>query len=160
MSRNDCQGGDMARLDIRKVPSVHGRHGSDRQALAESYHRGIGAAHVPVRVAAHQCGHASDIGVEKLSELEPVARTDPYAVEELGFGLRAEILVDHVTRFGEHRRRDDQRLIAIGKPVPALSMMSIAPVGQGNQDIGVNDDHEHRRLPAEPLRQQLIDSFR
>jgi hypothetical protein len=39
-------------------------------------------------------------------------------------------------------------------------MMSITPVGQGNQDVGVNDDHELRTLPAEPLRQQLIDSFR
>ena len=150
----------MARLDVREVPPVHGRHGSNRQAFAQSYHRGIRAAHVPVRVAADQRGHAPNVGVKKLGELESVARTDAYAVKELGFGFRAEILVDHVTRFGEHRRRNDQRLIAVGKPVPALSMMSIAPVGQGNQDVGVNDDHELRRLPAEPLRQQLINSFR
>ena len=150
----------MARLDVRKIPPVHGRHGGDRQVLAESYYRGIRAAHVPVRVAAHQRGHASDVGVEKLGELEAVARAEANAVEKLGFRFRTEVLVDHVTRFGEYRRRDDQLLIAVGKPVSALSMMSIAPVGKGNQDIGVDDDHELRTLPAEPLRQQLIDSFR
>ena len=150
----------MARLNVRKIPPVHGRHGRDRQALAESYDRGIRTAHVPVRVAAHQCGHAAHVGVEKLGELEAVARAEANAIEELGFRFRTEILVDHVTRFGEHRRRDDQLLITAGKPVSALNMMSITPVGKGNQDIGVDDDHELRTLPAEPLRQQLIDSFR
>lgn len=82
------------------------------------------------------------------------------AVEELGLGLRAEIPVDHVTGLGQDRGRDDQRLIAAGKPVPALGVMSVAAVSQRHKHVRVDDDHELSTLPAEPLRQQLIDPFR
>ena len=36
-------------------------------------------------------------------------------------------------------------------------MVRIATIGQGEQHVRVNYDHEPRTLPAEPLRQQFID---
>ena len=51
----------------------------------------------------------------------------------------------------------DQRLIAASKPVPALHVVGIAAVGQREQHVRVNYDHEPTTLPAEPLRQQFID---
>jgi hypothetical protein len=38
--------------------------------------------------------------------------------------------------------------------------MSVAAVRQRHKHVRVDDDHELSTLPAEPLRQQLIDPFR
>jgi hypothetical protein len=38
-------------------------------------------------------------------------------------------------------------------------MMGIVAVGQGKENVRVNEHHEPRRLPAEPLRQQFIDAL-
>jgi hypothetical protein len=160
VSRNDRQCADVAWLDVRKVAPVHGRHGSDRQALTDRYHRCIRAAQPPVRIAPHQFSHAAQVGITQLGELETITRANANAVEELGLRPRAEILVDQVTDLGQDRRRDDQRLIAASKPVPAPGMVSVAAVSQRHKHVRVNDDHELSTLPAEALRQQLIDPFR
>jgi hypothetical protein len=39
-------------------------------------------------------------------------------------------------------------------------MVLVPAVGQRIQDVGVNDDHEFSRLPAEALGQQLIGPLR
>jgi hypothetical protein len=38
--------------------------------------------------------------------------------------------------------------------------MRVATISQRDQDVRIDDDHELRTLPAEPLRQQLINAFR
>ena len=94
--------------------------------------------------------------IHQARELQTVAGPDTDAVEERGFRGRAEVLVDQVAALCQDRRRNEQRLIAASKPVPAARMMGIAAVGQGEQHVRVNNDHEPRTLPAEPLRQQFI----
>jgi hypothetical protein len=141
----------VARAHGREVAPVHGRHRRNRQALANSYHRGICATHAPVRVLAYQLGHAPHVSIHEFGELETVTEADTNAVEELCLGFRAEILVDHVAGLGHNRGQDDQRLIAVGKPVSALDVVGVAPVSQGDKDIRVDDDHELRTLPAEPF---------
>ena len=45
------------------------------------------------------------------------------------------------------------------EPLGALGVVLIPAIGQGIQDVGVNDDHEVSRLPAEALSKQLIGSL-
>jgi hypothetical protein len=160
MSRNDRQCAGMARPDVRKVAPVHGRHGSDRQALTDRDHRRIRTAQPPVRIATHQFSHAAQVGIDKLGELETVAGPMPTLSRNLASDSAPRYLVDHVTGLGKDRRRDDQRLIAASKPIPTLGMMSVAAVGQRHKHVRVDDDHELSTLQAKPFRQQLIDPLR
>jgi hypothetical protein len=89
------------------------------------------------------------------------ARTGSHtnAVEERGFGGRAEKPVNQVAGLGEHRRQHNEPVVALSKPVPAPNVMGIAAIRQRNQHVRIDNDHKPRTLPAEPLRQQLIDAF-
>jgi len=64
VSRNDRQCADVARLDVREVAPVHGRDGSDGQALTDRDHRRIRTAQPPVRIAPHQFSHTAQVGIE------------------------------------------------------------------------------------------------
>ncbi len=121
---------------------------------------GSSPAQPPVRISPHQFGHATQVGVDQLGELKAVTGSHADAVKEHGFGCRTEKPIDHVAGLGENRGRHHQRLIAVGKPVPAPRVVRVATVSQRDQDVRIDDDHELRTLPAEPLRQQLIHAFR
>ena len=43
--------------------------------------------------------------------------------------------------------------------ITEASVVLVPAIGQGVQDVGVNDDHEVSRLPAEALGKQLIGSL-
>ena len=45
------------------------------------------------------------------------------------------------------------------EPPGALCVVLVPAIGQSVQDVGVNDDHEVSRLPAEALSRQLIGSL-
>jgi hypothetical protein len=147
----------VAGTDIGEVTAIHRGDGHDRQTLADRDHRRIRAAQPPVGIAPHQLGHAPQILIHQARELETVAGPDTDTVQENGFRGRPEILVDQVASLRQHRRQNDQRLIAASKPIPAPRMVGIATVSQRKQHVRVNNDHEPMTLPAEPLRQQFID---
>jgi hypothetical protein len=150
----------VAWTDVGEVTAIHRGNGHDGQPLADRDHRRIRAAQPPVGIAPHQLGHAPQVLIHQTRELETVARPDTDTVQERGFCGRPEILVDQVASLRQDRRQNDQRLIAASKPIPAPRMVGIATVGQRKQHVRVNNDHEPRTLPAEPLRQQFIDALR
>lgn len=150
----------MTRADIGEVTPVHGGNSRHGQALAERDHRGIRAAQPTIRITPHQLGHTAQVGVDQLGELEAVGGSDADAVEERGFGGRAKKLIDHVAGLGKNRGQDNQPVIAPSEPIPAPGVMDITTIRQRNQHVRIDNDHKPRTLPAEPLRQQLIDPFR
>ena len=97
----------------------------------------------------------------KLGEPEAVGSSDTNAVEERGFGGRAEKPIDHVAGLSKNRGQHRQPVIALSKPVPAPNMMGITAIRERDKNVRIDNDHKPRTLiPAEPVRQQLIDAFR
>jgi hypothetical protein len=69
-------------------------------------------------------------------------------------------LIDQVAGLGYHGRRHEQDVIVAAEPRGAFCVVLVPAIGQRIQDVGVNDDHEFSRLPAEALSQQLIGPLR
>lgn len=55
--------------------------------------------------------------------------------------------------------RHEQDLIVAAGPPGAPGVVLIPAIGQRIQDVGVSDDHELSRLPAEPLSKRLTGSL-
>ena len=85
---------------------------------------------------------------------------DAHAVQEGGLRGGPEVPVDQVAGLGYHGGRYEQDLVVPnGEPLGALGVVLIPAIGQGIQDVGVDDDHEVSRLPAEALPEQPIGSL-
>jgi hypothetical protein len=72
---------------------------------------------------------------------------------------QAEVPVHQVAGFGYHGGRYEQDLVVPAEPPGASCVVLVPAIGQSVQDVGVNDDHEVSRLPAEALSKQLIGSL-
>jgi len=95
----------------------------------------------------------------QLGQLEGVVVAGAHAVQEGGLCGGPEVLVDQVAGLSYHGRQHEQDIAVPAEPLGALGVVLIPPIGQGIQDVGVNDDHEVSRLPAEALPEQLIGSL-
>ena len=133
---------------------------TNREPLAHRDHRSVGPAQVPVSVASHELSHAAEVRLGQSDQLECVMGADAHAVQETGLRRGPEVPVDQVAGLGQHSGRREQDVIVLAEPLGALSMVPIPAIGQRIQDVGVNDDHELNRLPAEALSKQLIGSLR
>ena len=140
-SRDGNERGNVTRPDGGEVPQVHRRNRDDPEPLADSDHRRIRAAEPEIRVLAHEGRHPPKVGVDKLHELEGAVRPRAHAVQEGGLGRRPQRPVDEVAGLGKDCRGDHEDIRRALEPVRGSRVMFVPAVGEGLQDIRVDEDH-------------------